>query len=91
MFIVVAYDIPDDKRRTRLYKTLLGFGEPVQYSVFECILSDVQFEKLRQAVARVIEPEEDHVRYYELCQACNRRIRTVGKVPVTGKPSLYVI
>jgi len=91
MFIIVAYDIPDDKRRTRLYKTLLRFGDPVQYSVFECILSDAQFEKMRKAVAEVIKAEEDHVRYYELCQGCCRRIRTVGKVPVTTTPSLYVV
>jgi CRISPR-associated protein Cas2 len=91
MFIVIAYDIPDDRRRTRLYKTLLRFGEPVQYSVFECHLTDAQFEKLRQAVARVINAAEDHVRYYELCQSCGRRIRTVGQVLVTSAPSLYVV
>jgi CRISPR-associated protein Cas2 len=91
MFIVAAYDIPDDKRRTRLYKTLLRFGDPVQYSVFECDLTEAQFEKMRKAVAEVIEAEQDHVRYYELCQGCRRRIRTVGKVPVTSTPPLYVV
>ena len=43
MFIVVAYDIEDDKQRTRLHKTLRRFGEPVQFSVFECILTNDQF------------------------------------------------
>ncbi|MCA1850699.1 MAG: CRISPR-associated endonuclease Cas2, partial [Acidobacteria bacterium] len=31
MQIVLVYDIPDDKRRTRLRKTLMRFGTPVQY------------------------------------------------------------
>jgi CRISPR-associated protein Cas2 len=91
MFIVIAYDISDDKRRTRLYKTLLGYGEPVQYSVFECVLTGAQFETLLKAVARVIKPAEDHVRYYELCQGCNGRIRTVGQVPVTARPTVLVV
>jgi len=34
-FIVLAYDIPDDRRRTKLFKTLKRFGFPVQESVFE--------------------------------------------------------
>ncbi|HJT59212.1 MAG TPA: CRISPR-associated endonuclease Cas2, partial [Ktedonobacteraceae bacterium] len=35
---VIAYDIPDDRRRTRIHKTLLGFGKWTQYSLFECFL-----------------------------------------------------
>ncbi|HIP96765.1 MAG TPA: CRISPR-associated endonuclease Cas2, partial [Anaerolineae bacterium] len=38
MFVVVAYDISNDRRRTKLHDTLLNFGTPVQYSVFECIV-----------------------------------------------------
>lgn len=33
MLIVVSYDIPNDRRRTRLAHTLKDFGERVQYSV----------------------------------------------------------
>jgi CRISPR-associated protein Cas2 len=35
-FVVVVYDISNDKRRTRLHNALLDYGTPVQYSVFEC-------------------------------------------------------
>ena len=34
-WIVVSYDVPDDRRRTRLADRLLDFGVRVQYSVFE--------------------------------------------------------
>ena len=40
MFIVVAYDIIDDKRRNRVAKTMEDYGTRVQYSVFECVLEE---------------------------------------------------
>ena len=36
---VIAYDIPDDKRRTKVHKILLGYGKWTQYSLFECFLN----------------------------------------------------
>jgi CRISPR-associated protein Cas2 len=36
---VIAYDIPDDKRRTKVHKILLGYGKWTQYSLFECFLT----------------------------------------------------
>lgn len=36
---VIAYDIPDDKRRTKVHKLLSGFGKWTQYSLFECFLT----------------------------------------------------
>jgi CRISPR-associated protein Cas2 len=91
MFIAIAYDIPDNKRRTRLYKTLQRFGSAVQYSVFECELTPVQYEAMQTAVERVVNPKDDRVRYYELCEGCRRRIRTLGNMPVTSIPSVYVV
>ena len=38
MYVVVSYDITNDRRRLKVMKTLEGFGERVQYSVFECRL-----------------------------------------------------
>jgi CRISPR-associated protein Cas2 len=46
MFVVVAYDISDDPRRTKLHNTLKNFGTPVQYSVFECILAKGGWKKM---------------------------------------------
>lgn len=35
---VVAYDSPNNKRRRKLAKLLEGYGERLQWSVFECRL-----------------------------------------------------
>lgn len=59
MFVVISYDIEHDGRRNRLHKTLKNFGTRVQYSVFEAILDDKQFVRMKEAVKKVIKIEED--------------------------------
>ena len=39
MVWVICYDVVEDKRRNQVFKALQGFGQNVQYSVFECELS----------------------------------------------------
>lgn len=77
-FYVIAYDISDDKRRTKVHKTLSGFGQWTQYSLFECHLSDKQYLQLRQKLDRLLEAEEDSVRFYRLCAACLAKVETTG-------------
>lgn len=75
-FVVVAYDISDDRRRTKLYNALLGHGTPVQFSVFECLVTAGELAQMQRKVRRIIKPRLDHVRYYHLCRACVARIET---------------
>ena len=89
-FIVVMYDIADDKRRTRLHKALKRFGAATQYSVFECLLNDTLWAELRAAVAAIVEPEDD-LRYYELCAGCHRQTATLGIAIRTTLKSVYIV
>ncbi len=66
MFLVVTYDVPDNKRRQKLAKFLKGYGYRVQKSVFECILSPEKVRKLFKEISEKIKPEEDSLRIYEL-------------------------
>ncbi|MCL6432268.1 MAG: CRISPR-associated endonuclease Cas2 [Anaerolineae bacterium] len=75
---VVAYDIPDDKRRTKVHKTLEGFGRWTQYSLFECYLSDKEMVILRGRLDGLLKPSEDSVRFYPLCAGCEGRVETIG-------------
>ncbi len=59
MFIVISYDIADDKRRNRVAKTLENYGTRVQYSVFECILEKEKFIELYNVLNKIIEIEKD--------------------------------
>ena len=46
MLVLIVYDIPDNKRRTKLSKFLEGYGRRVQKSVFECFISLDEMRKL---------------------------------------------
>ena len=45
-FYVVTYDIGDDKRRQKVVKLLESIGTRMNFSVFECMLTDVQYRKM---------------------------------------------
>ncbi|MCU0551926.1 MAG: CRISPR-associated endonuclease Cas2 [Leptolyngbya sp. Prado105] len=54
MFLVVSYDVPDDKRRTKIHKVLKSYGQWMQYSLFECDLTEVQYAKLRSRLGSIL-------------------------------------
>ena len=78
---VIAYDIPDDKRRTKVHKILLGYGTWTQYSLFECFLTRKQLVLLRSKLAEHLVTKEDSVRFYSLCANCVSKVETVGGPP----------
>lgn len=90
-FVVVAYDISDDRRRQRLHDALLNFGSGVQYSVFECLVDEKELARMRKQVKRIIKPRLDHVRYYWLCAACVKRIESTRGPEVAHEAEVIVV
>ena len=90
-FVVVVYDISNDRRRTKLHDALLDYGTPVQYSVFECLLDDEGLERMKRAVRKVIRPRVDRVRYYYLCQACLKKVEITSGVEVLSEEETMVV
>jgi CRISPR-associated protein Cas2 len=78
MFIVISYDIPEDKRRTKIHKILKSYGQWMQFSLFECELTDAQYAKLRSSLSKLIKPDEDSIRFYSLCACCKQKIERIG-------------
>jgi CRISPR-associated protein Cas2 len=77
-FVVVTYDIPNDRRRVRLHQLLGNYGTPVQYSVFECLVDEDELMRMRRDIQRVIKPRLDDVRFYFLCANCQAQIETTA-------------
>jgi len=65
MFLLIPYDISDDKRRREVDKILSSYGKRVNYSVFEVEVNASKFRKLVKALEAVT-IEQDHVRIYRL-------------------------
>ena len=91
MLILVAYDVPDDKRRTKLAHSLKDFGERVQYSVFECHLDDAELDVMRKRLLKLTDPKDDSVRIYRLCAACAEHIETHGLGRVTEDKEVLIV
>ena len=67
MLWIVCYDIVDNRRRNRVAKALLGYGERVQESVFECHLDNALLRRLQAELRPLVDEIDDRLRYYPLC------------------------
>jgi CRISPR-associated protein Cas2 len=75
---VVAYDIPDNKRRTRVHKLLKGFGQWTEFSLFECFLTRKELLLMSAKLSKHLDAGTDRVRIYTICDTCLTKIETVG-------------
>lgn len=91
MFVVVTYDVVCDRRRNRIANTLKDYGSRVQYSVFECILGERKFREMLRRLRGLIDEDEDSLRVYDLCGACQRKVRVYGLGEVTHDEDIYVV
>jgi CRISPR-associated protein Cas2 len=82
---IVTYDISDDDRRTRVFKTLRGHGDHIQYSVFRCDLSSQQRIAMIAALHPSIEHQEDQILLFDLGPIDGRAATSVTAI---GRPHL---
>jgi len=68
----ITYDIPDDRRRTKVAKLLKRYGNHVQYSVFELDVDRRLLQRALKELKRLIDEESDSVFVYPLAAAPKR-------------------
>ena len=71
--LIIAYDISDDKLRTRFAKLLSKFGHRLQYSIFEVRNSARILENLQAKIKNDFEPkfsQSDSILIFDLSQQC---------------------
>lgn len=83
MFILITYDVnitsPHGAKRLRnVTKECQNYGKRVQNSVFECILTDAQLTVLRNKLSKIIDTNQDSIRFYILGNNWKRKIETLG-------------
>ncbi len=80
---IVCYDVREPKRLRKTHEVMLGFGDPLQYSVFVCDLSNAERLLMEDAVKQVVKLPEDFVHIIDLGPAHGRslkRIRSLGGI-----------
>ncbi len=90
-FYIICFDVADRKRLRQVAIQLENFGQRVQYSVFECHLNANDLETLQQRIANIITPEEDHVRYYSLCNKDTPKILLDGRGALTPNRDYHLL
>ena len=87
----VVYDISDPKRWRSVFKTMHGYGEWVQLSVFQCRLSRLRHAELVADLDGIVHHEQDHVVLVDLGPAdqVEPKVVSLGSrsfVPVEREP-----
>ena len=63
---IVSYDIREQKRLCRVHRAMMGFGDPLHYSVFRCDLTPKGRVELVEALIDLIDIGEDRVMIIDL-------------------------
>ena len=79
MFFVVIYDIRDTVRLQKVAKVMESFGQRVQKSIFECELERLAWLKMRCQIEKVMDSEEDSVKFFRLCSSCYEKGQAIGR------------
>ncbi|MEZ5353760.1 MAG: CRISPR-associated endonuclease Cas2 [Bryobacteraceae bacterium] len=80
---LVCYDICDDKRLRKVFQVMRGYGDHLQYSVFECQLTAMDLARLRADLNSIIHHTEDQVLFVDLGPSEGRGDRVITAM---GKP-----
>jgi CRISPR-associated protein Cas2 len=91
---LIAYDITDDRRRTRVATKLSGYGDRIQYSVFVVDGRPAKLVRLRATLSRLIDPTSDSVLICDLGPVSgdlDRRFDIIGhRRPITDESILVL-
>ncbi|WP_243389208.1 CRISPR-associated endonuclease Cas2 [Conservatibacter flavescens] len=63
---LIGYDISNPKRLAKVYKTLLDYAVPIQYSVFLFEGSKNHLQSCIERLLEIIHTKEDDLRIYQL-------------------------
>ena len=91
MFVMISYDIVEDKKRLKLMKLLKDYGTRVQKSVFECNLSQKTYDQVKTGIEEIINKRKDRVRYYRMCTGCTERVDVSGWGEITEEEEFILI
>lgn len=91
-FILITYDIMENRKRTKIHKLLTSYGMAIQHSVFECWMFEEELAWLRAKLHKLLHPldQNDSIRYYSLCQSCLENLRVEGRDGFQTKQSFHI-
>ncbi len=86
MLVLISYDVNTEdaegrKRLRRIAKLCTSWGQRVQFSVFECLLDNSQWQRLRTSLLAEMDEQKDSLRFYFLGNSWRGKIEHFGVKP----------
>ncbi|HJA09160.1 MAG TPA: CRISPR-associated endonuclease Cas2 [Candidatus Mailhella merdigallinarum] len=86
MLVLVSYDVNTEdaagrRRLRRISKLCTNWGQRVQFSVFECLLDNTQWLKLRASLMKEMDETKDSLRFYILGNQWRGHVEHIGAKP----------
>ena len=81
---IVTYDIRDEKRLRKVFRICKGYGVHLQYSVFECDLTNAEKAEMEARLREVMHLDNDQTLFIDLGLASQR-----GERPITALGQSY--
>ncbi|CUQ67556.1 CRISPR-associated endonuclease Cas2 [Candidatus Nitrospira inopinata] len=83
MNVLITYDVSTEtaagrKRLRKVALTCLDFGQRVQKSVFECSVSEIQYEEVVRRLLNIIDEKKDSLRVYRLIEPKEKYVKVYG-------------
>ncbi|KAB2908126.1 MAG: CRISPR-associated endonuclease Cas2 [Ignavibacteriales bacterium] len=78
MFYLVTYDVVKDKNRKKVSDLLVEYGVRVQYSVFECDLTEKDLKTIIKKAEPLIDESTDSIFFYPFCKNCSGKRVSLG-------------
>lgn len=83
MLVLITYDVntqtPAGRARLRkVAKQCTNYGQRVQNSVFECILDAAKAREVKEKLIRLIDEENDSLRFYYLGNNYKNKVEHIG-------------
>ena len=83
MLVLITYDVNTEnaagrRRLRKVAKECVNYGQRVQNSVFECNLDAAKLQLVRHKLEKLIDPERDSLRFYNLGNNYSGKICHIG-------------
>lgn len=78
---VVSYDIACPKRWRQVFRTMKGYGQRLQLSVWQCRMDRARHTAMMMTLEDCIDPEEDHIVSLDLGAAASVSLRVESLGP----------
>jgi CRISPR-associated protein Cas2 len=91
MLTLVAYDISEPRRLSRVARVCEDYGLRVQYSLFECRLEEEEFQNFWLKLLDEIDEREDRLVAYKIDARSAKETLTAGTMVCSERVVCYVV